>query len=126
MVYSRIMGRPPKITEEKDRQLKAICRLKPTLADCAAFLDVDTSTIEKYIKRTYGCPFSEFREQNMVHTRFMIIREIIAQCKKGNMTALIYASKNLCGWVDKYESKHEVSKSIDQIVTEAKKIKQKE
>lgn len=97
------MARPPKMTEEKIRQLKAICRMKPTLADCAAFLEVNTSTIEKWVKRTHGVSFSEFREQNMVHTRFMIIREILEQCQKGNMTALIYASKNLCGWSDKHE-----------------------
>lgn len=97
------MARPPKMTEEKIRQLKAICRMKPTLADCAAFLEVNTSTIEKWVKRTHGVSFSEFREQNMVHTRFMIIREILEQCEKGNMTALIYASKNLCGWSDKHE-----------------------
>ena len=92
------MARPPKMTDEKIRQLKQICRLKPTLEDCAAFLDVNPSTIEKWIKRNHGISFSEFRAQNMVHTRFMIIREILEQCKKGNMTALIYASRNLCGW----------------------------
>ena len=97
------MARPPKMTEEKIRQLKAICRLKPTMEDCAAFLDVSPSTVEKWIKRENGISFSEFREQNMVHTRFMIIREILEQCKKGNTAMLIYASKNLCGWSDKIE-----------------------
>jgi hypothetical protein len=99
------MSRPILMTDEKVRQLKEICRFKPTLLDCAAFLDVHPSTIEKWIKRNYNISYSEFRDQNMVHTRFMIIREILEQCKKGNMTALIYASKNLCGWADKYEDK---------------------
>lgn len=31
------MSRPPKMTEEKIRQLKAVCRLKPSLEDAAAF-----------------------------------------------------------------------------------------
>lgn len=106
------MARPSKFTEEKDRQLKAIMRLKPTLQDAAAFLEVNTSTIEKYIKRKYKVSYSVFRDQNMVHTRFMIIREILEQCKKGNMTALIYASKNLCGWVDKIENIQETEVKI--------------
>lgn len=93
------MARPKLMTEEKIRQLKQICRLKPTLADCAAFLDISEDTIENYCKKQ-GMRFSEFREQNMVHTRFMIIRNIIKECEKGNTTMLIYASKNLCGWTD--------------------------
>lgn len=106
------MARPTKMTEEKIRQLKAICRLKPTIKDCEAFLDIDTTTIEKWILKTHGISFSEFREQNMVHTRFMIIRNIIQECEKGNTAMLIYASKNLCGWKDKYD--HEgVSKNIE-------------
>lgn len=99
------MARPPKMTEEKIRQLKSICRLKPTLQDCASFLDLHPSTIEKWINREHGISYSEFREQNMVHTRFMIVREILEQCKKGNTAMLIWASKNLLGWSDKLESK---------------------
>lgn len=94
------MARPVKMTPEKIKQLEAICRLKPTLEDCAAFLDLDKSTIEKWIKRTQGISYSVFRDKHMVHTRFMIVREMLAQCKKGNMAALIFSSKNLCGWSD--------------------------
>lgn len=92
--------RPTKMTEEKIKQLKAICRLKPTLDDCGAFLDLDPTTIEKWIKRTLGLTFSAFREQHMVQSRFMIIRNILKQCEKGHPLLLIYASKNLCGWSD--------------------------
>ena len=97
------MGRPRKLDDEKDRQLKAILRLKPTLKDCAAFLELDESTIEKHIKKTYNCRFSEFREQNMVHTRFALIRTCITQAQNGNTAALIFALKNVCGWADKQE-----------------------
>jgi hypothetical protein len=97
------MARPIVMTEEKIRQLKSICRLKPTLKDCSAFLEVSEDTIEKYCKKI-GTSFSDFREQNMVVTRFMIIRNIIKECEKGNTAMLIYASKNLCGWSDKFET----------------------
>lgn len=106
------MARPLKMTEEKVRQLKAICRMKPTLADCAAFLEVSEDTVERWIKKNHKCSFAEFREQNMVHTRFMIVREMLEQCKKGNMTALIFASKNLCGWSD---NNHIVSETKQEI-----------
>lgn len=97
------MGRPTKMTEEKINQLKAICRLKPTLKDCEAFLDIDETTIEKWISRACGMTFSAFREKHMVHTRFMIVRNIIKECERGNTALLIYASKNLCGWKDKFD-----------------------
>lgn len=91
------MARPIVMTEEKIKQLKAICRLKPTLADTATFLEVSEDTIENYCK-SQGMRFSEFREKHMVHTRFMIVRKIIEQCQKGNTKMLIYASKVLLGW----------------------------
>jgi hypothetical protein len=100
------MGRPTLMTPEKIRQLEAICRLKPTREDCAAFLDVDATTIDKWIERTHGITFSEFREKHMVHTRFMVIRQMLEQCKKGNMAALIFTAKNLCGWVDYRQDPH--------------------
>ena len=84
--------------EEKDRQLKAILRLKPTREDCAAFLGVEVSTVDKYIKRTYHCTFSEFREQNMVHTRFMLIRTAIKKAESGDNCMLIFCLKNICNW----------------------------
>lgn len=88
-------------TEEKCEQLKRLCRMKPTLQDCAAFFDCHTTTIEKHVKEKYGISFTEFRDQNMVYTRYMIIRNILALCEERNLGALIYASKNLCGWADK-------------------------
>jgi hypothetical protein len=91
-------------TEERIKQLKAICRLKPTLKDCAAFLDIHPRTVETWIRETYDQTFTEFRDQNMVHTRFMIIRKIIEKCSHGDKTMLIWASKNLCGWSDKLDS----------------------
>lgn len=96
-------GRPVKMTEEKIKQLKAICRLKPTLHDAAAFLDVNTSTIEKWIKRTHGISYSEFRDQHMVHSRFMITRNLLKLCEQNNLGALIYCSKNMNGWSDRPE-----------------------
>lgn len=98
------MARPRKFTDEKDRQLKAILRLKPTLKDCAAFLEVDPSTIERHIKKTYKCSYAEFREQNMVHTRFSLIRTALKQADSGNTAMLIFCLKNLCGWTDKQET----------------------
>ena len=93
-----------KMTDEKVRQLKAVCRMKPTLLDCAALLDVSDRTIERWVKKHHQMTFVEFREQHMAWTRHMVIRNILKECEKGNVPMLIYTSKNLCGWKDKWDT----------------------
>lgn len=97
------MGRPTKFDDEKIRQLKAICRLKPTLVDCASFLDIHPRTIEKWIRDNHDCTFTEFRDKHMVHTRFMLIRTALKQAENGNTAMLIFCLKNICKWQDKLE-----------------------
>lgn len=120
------MGRPVKMDAEKDRQLRAILRLKPTREDCAAFLDVHPDTIDKYIKRKYKCTYSEFREQNMVHTRFMLIRKALKKAENGDNCMLIFCLKNLCGWQDKVEDLSSTDKEIKIIVNGVNKNGNKE
>lgn len=84
-------------------QLKAICRMKPTLKDCAAFFEVSEDTIERHIRKSDNCTFAEFRDKNMVHTRFSLIRTAIRKAENGDNTMLIFCLKNLCGWADKQE-----------------------
>jgi hypothetical protein len=98
--------------EEKTQQLKALMRLKPTLADTAAFFECNTSTIEKHIRKVYDRTYSEFRDQNMVHTRFSLIRTAIGKAESGDNVMLIFCLKNLCGWKDKWDNTPEDSKTI--------------
>lgn len=93
------MGRPAiKIDED---QLRSIMRMKPTLKDVANFFRCSEDTIENYIKAKWGKRFSEFRDENMVFTRFNLIRTAIAKAEKGDNVMLIFCLKNLCGWRDK-------------------------
>lgn len=93
------MGRPAiKIDED---QLRSIMRMKPTLKDVANFFQCSEDTIENHIKAKWGKRFSEFRDENMVFTRFNLIRTAIAKAEKGDNVMLIFCLKNLCGWRDK-------------------------
>jgi len=76
-------------------------RMKPTLKDVANFFQCSEDTIENYIKAKWGKRFSEFRDENMVFTRFNLIRTAIAKAEKGDNVMLIFCLKNLCGWRDK-------------------------
>lgn len=95
------MGRPNADIDMD--QLAALCRMKPTQEDCAAFFKCHPDTIGNRIKEETGLTFSEFREQSLVHTRFDLIRKAIKKADKSDVMH-IFALKNLCGWSDKQES----------------------
>lgn len=95
------MGRPKK--EINLVQLKEIMRFKPTKEDCAAFFECSDDTIERLIKKQFGCTFAVFREQNMVHSRFMLVRTALQKAEAGDNCMLIFCLKNLCGWTDKQD-----------------------
>lgn len=82
-------------------KLKALMRLKPSLADAAAFFDRDTRTIQRHIEQHFGVGFKEFRETHMVHTRLALVRKAIQMGEAGNVAMLIFCLKNLCDWKDK-------------------------
>jgi len=82
-----------------EAQLRAICRLKPSKADVAAFFQCSEDTIERRCKQYGGVPFAVFRDQNMVHTRFDLIRKAMKMAES-NPTMMIFCLKNLCGWTN--------------------------
>lgn len=92
------MGRP--LIDIDMDQLGALCRMKPTQEDCAAFFKCSTDTIANKIKEATGLTFSEFRDQNMVHTRFDLVRKAIKKAEQSD-TMHIFCLKNLCDWGDK-------------------------
>lgn len=90
-------------------QLEAFCRMNPTLKDTAAFFKVSEDTIERRCKEFGYLDFADARQQNMVHTRLKLIRKALSMADSGNTAMMIFALKNLCGWSDKFETKHDVT-----------------
>lgn len=109
------MARPRKEIDEA--QLEALCRLNPTLKDVAAFFKCSEDTIERRCVEFGYKDFADARQQNMVHTRLNLIRKAVEMGSNGNVPMLIFSLKNLCGWTDKQENVHDISKieiKIDQ------------
>ena len=94
------MAKRVNIDKEK---LKALMRLKPTQGDTAAFFECSEDTIDRYIKKNFKVTYAEFREQNMVHTRFSLVRKALQKANNGDNVMLIFCLKNLCGWQDRTE-----------------------
>jgi len=87
-----------------EAQLRALCRMKPSKADVAAFFECSEDTIENRCKEYGDCSFSVFRAQSMVHTRFDMIRKAMKMAES-NPTMMIFCLKNMAGWADKQETK---------------------
>lgn len=114
------MGKPR--IEIDETHLKGICRLKPTLRDVAAFFDCSEDTIERRCKALGALSFADFRDKNMVQTRFNLIRTAIRKAENGDNTMLIFCLKNLCGWVDRYENKQIEGTDPKALVAEAREL----
>lgn len=119
------MGRPRKEIDEN--QLRALCRLKPRIEDVAAFFQCSIDTVEKRIKELGYPSFTVFRQENMVHTRFGLVRKAIQMGEAGNVPMLIFSLKNLCGWTDRMETVERPVKgmSSDELKNEAKLLLEK-
>lgn len=93
-----VMGRPE--IEIDMEQLEALCRMKPTLYDCARFFKCSEDTIERRIKERFNITFAEFRDQSMVHTKYDLIRKAITKAETDTKMH-VFALKNLADWREK-------------------------
>jgi hypothetical protein len=88
--------------------------MNPTLKDASAFFKCSEDTIERRCKEFGYNDFADARQQNMVHTRLKLIRGALAMAEKGNPALMIFCLKNLCGWADKMETRHDVTDEAKQ------------
>lgn len=90
----------PREIELDINQLAMLARFRATLDDCAAFFKVHPTTVKAFIKRRFELSYTEFREQQLVHTKLTLTQKAIDMATKGDKTMLIFCLKNLCGWTD--------------------------
>lgn len=98
------MARPKKEIDEQ--QMGVLCRLIASAQDCADYFGVSVDTIDRRVKEWGYSGFAEFKQQNMVHTRFQLKRDALERAKTSD-TMLIFCLKNLCGWKDKVDHSSE-------------------
>lgn len=98
-------GRPKK--DFSWERLESLCQRKMSLLDCAEIMQCSDRTIEKKIRAKYNQTFFEFREQKMAKTRIRLIEKILTMADAGNLSALIFSLKNMCGWSDVSKVQHE-------------------
>lgn len=108
------IGRPATETAKIiPEQLEKLMAMGPSEQETSDFFDVKVSTLRVYIKKTYGIPFTQFREKRFVHTRISIKRAQIAKALKGDNTMLIWCGKQYCGQSEKVEEKRTETSNVD-------------
>lgn len=104
------LGGRPRI-EIDIEQLGAFCRLDPSSEDCAAFFKCSVDTIEKAIKRATGLGFTEFKSQNLVYTRFELIRSAVRKAETDTKMH-IFALQNMCKWSRNTKVESDVNQNV--------------
>ncbi len=89
-------------------QLEKLCMMQCPLAEIAAWFGVATKTIERRAKEP---KFAELLERGKQKGRIAIRRALMDQVQKGNMTAIIWAGKNILGYRDSVDA--QISGSIE-------------
>ncbi len=92
-------GSPP-IIELDMFELENLCRMKPTLYDCARYFKCSEDTIERRIREEFNITFAEFRDRSMVHTKFGLIQDAIKKAKTSESMHK-FCLKNLADWREK-------------------------
>lgn len=104
------LGGRPRI-EIDIEQLGAFCRLDPSSEDCAAFFKCSIDTIEKTIKRATGLGFTEFKKQNLVYTRYQLIRSAVRKAETDTKMH-IFALQNMCKWSRSTKVESDVNQNV--------------
>ena len=87
--------------ELNHENLMNLMRFRPTLKVTAQWFKTSEDTIERRIRKWEKMSFVEFKEKYSQHIKFKLIDRALEMAMSGNATIMIFALKNLCGWVDR-------------------------
>lgn len=104
------MARPPTESDKIDKaELEKLMRLYPTEQEAADWFGVQFKTMQRYIRKHFGCSFVQLREKSFVRTRVGIKRAQIEKALKGDNTMLIWCGKQYLGQAEKLEQRSQIT-----------------
>ena len=101
------VGRPRK--ELNWAEFDKLCAIHATLRELAGWFECSEDTIETRVREEFGMNFSEYQVQRQAPGKMSLRRKLFEMAQNGNMTALIWLSKNHLGMADKIEQKNEIT-----------------
>lgn len=91
-------GRPEMFTAEQVQMLERICGFPGITEEQVAWLlNCHKDTVLKFIKRKYGCTFTEFRAQKEIYIDFLLLNKQVEVALKGDKTLLVWLGKARLG-----------------------------
>ena len=114
------MGRPP--VEVNWDKIDALLQCFGTLEECAAVTDCSVDTIENAVRKKFGITFSEYSRQKMGYGRASVKRALMQQALKGNMTAIIWLTKQKRYGFDMSDEQHVVTHDSERYFDLIKKM----
>jgi hypothetical protein len=99
------MGRKPLLDEQKIKTLTTLCGIPwITLTEVCKVLDLDETTIEKFLRRKYDTTFSGFKDKNVISFKVWLWGKEIDLIKDKHAGVTIFMGKNYLGQSDKQET----------------------
>ncbi len=106
--------------------LDTLLQFKVTLEYCADYLQVSTDAIQRRCKEEKGMTFSEYHKLKLQRTATKLQQKCLEMAIGGNVTALIFALKNVAGWSDKIENKSEItSNTLEEFLKRSNNVEDK-
>lgn len=97
-------------------QLNKLLELKATRKICSDILGVSEDTLKRRIDERYKKSFGEYRDEKLSTTKVKLQQKAIIMALGGDRVMLIFCLKNICGWTDKAEIRHEGELSTPQVI----------
>lgn len=96
------MGRPKK--EIDALEFEKLCALHCTLSDVAGWFNCSEDTVYRFCKENYNLTFAEAQRKHSAPAKVSLRRVMYEKAMGGNVTMMIWLSKQYLGMTDKVES----------------------
>lgn len=95
-------------TDESLDIIRRLARIHCTIYEVAAFFEVDSITVGKFVKRKTGMEFNDFVKMNELQGKISLKRTLWQKAVEQNdIKAMIFLAKNYLGMSDKVEVRGE-------------------
>lgn len=91
------------LTDKEWEEFEKLCGFHCTLIEIASFWNCSDDTIEIRVKEKYGETFSEVFKRKSGSGKISLRRQMFAAASNGNVTMMIWLSKQHLGMRDKHE-----------------------
>lgn len=102
--------------------LEYLCEIQCTTSEIAGAFKISIDTLENRIKEQYKCNFSEFYKRYAEEGKKSLRRKMYETAINGNVTMMIWLSKQYLGMTEKIENS-KTDEKLDNLINDLKSFK---